>query len=411
MAAPAEAARTPLRARGPSYIATIALGHGIKHWYIAAFAVYLPHITAEYALSDLAVGAVATIRQIGGGAPNFFVGYVSDRLRGHWHLLLPASFFFAALFMMLAGRSPWLWPMVLAIALAGASASLWHPPAISMLTTRFPRRKGFVIALHGAGSGSGETLGPLVVGLVLTGLLADDWRRYTLWSMIPAVLITGYLYYLLKGGHQPRPLPADHHREPTRMLDFYGLLRYPAYRSLAYANFSRSFAHFGLLALLPVYLAEDLGMNSAGVGFHVGLLTALGVFAGPVYGYFSDRIGRRAPIVAASVVIFAAMTLMGVVQSGIFFTLALAAVGIFLWSVQDIINATAMDAAPPGKEGTVVGFMFTSSFVGAIIAPGLEALAVTLFDSRLAMFFLSGAVMAPAAIVLALAPLRREGQE
>ena len=38
------AAGTSFRATGPVYIATIAIGHGLKHWYIAAFSVFLPLI-------------------------------------------------------------------------------------------------------------------------------------------------------------------------------------------------------------------------------------------------------------------------------------------------------------------------------------------------------------------------------
>ena len=160
------------RASGPTYIATIAVGHGLKHWYIAAFAVFLPLIVEEYELTATGVTAIAIIKQFGGGFPNFFVGYVSDRLSGYWHLILPFSFFFAALFMMLSGLAPWVWPVIALASLGGLAASFWHPPAISMLSTRFPDRKGMAIAYHGSGSGAGEALGPLAVGFILAFWLA-----------------------------------------------------------------------------------------------------------------------------------------------------------------------------------------------------------------------------------------------
>ena len=90
------AGATPFRAKGPSYIATIAIGHGIKHWYLAAFAVFLPLIEKEYALTTGGVALLVTLRQVAGSAPNFFIGYVTDRLRDHWNLLLPASLFACA---------------------------------------------------------------------------------------------------------------------------------------------------------------------------------------------------------------------------------------------------------------------------------------------------------------------------
>lgn len=406
-----EASATPagpsFRASGPVYIATIAVGHGLKHWYIAAFSVFLPLIVEEYALTASGITALGLIRQFAGGFPNFFAGYASDRLRNYWHWMLPASFFFAALFMMLSGRMSWVWPVIGFAALSGVAAAFWHPPAISMLSNRFPERRGMAIAFHGSGSGAGEALGPLAVGFVLAMWLADDWRAYTLLSFIPAVGVTIALYWLLAGARTPPPGAAE--RRPA-LADTLRLLRHSVYVSLAYANFARSFAHFGLLSFMPVYLAQDLDMDSFGVGFHVSLLTLLGVVLGPLIGYSSDRIGRRLPIVIAMTVIGASMLIAGAAGSGLLLTLALALAGLFLWSSQDVINATAMDAAPPGLQGSTVALMFLSSLAGASTGVIVMGLVVEITDSLRTIFWLAGAVAVPTALVFLFAPLRREGQ-
>ena len=400
------ASRVSFRATGPSYIATIAVGHGLKHWYIAAFAVYLPLIEEQYALTTFGVALLTTIRQIAGGSPNFFVGYVSDRFRNHWNLLLPISFLVAATSMMLAGLTTWYWPMVAFISLAGVAAAFWHPPAISMLSARFPKRRGLAIAFHGAGSGFGEALAPLVVGLVLAYLLADDWRLYTVLSMMPALVIGVAIYWMLAGAG---PSPAPSSQRPAKMSDVFTMLRYPVYRSLAYMNFTRSFAHFGVLSFLPLYLARDLGMDSAGVGLGVALLTLVGSAVGPIFGHFSDTIGRRLPMVAALVVMASGMLAIGIVGEGILMFLALGFIGIFLWSVQDVTNATAMDAAPAGREGSVIGMMFSSSLLGGILAPTIMGLAINAFDdNRRVIFFVAAIVVAPAILVISVAPLTRK---
>jgi len=393
------------RAKGPSYIATIAVGHGIKHWYVAAFAVFLPLIEREYGLTAVGVGVLVTIRQVGGGLPNFFVGYITDQLRRHWNLLLPISLVVTAACYMLAGLTHWYWPVVLLIAFAGVAASFWHPAAISMLSTRFPERRGMAIAFHGAGSGAGEALGPVGVGFILAVFLADEWRVYVLWSFIPAVALAVVLYWFLSAT-PPAERPEGH--PAAKVLDIFKLLRYPALRNLAYMNFTRSFAHFGLLAFLPLYLANDLEMDSRGVGFHIALLTFAGVAVGPAFGYISDRIGRRIPIVTALVVIAVGMNVMGVVGSGIPLAIALAFTGMFLWSVQDVTNAAAMDAAPPGTEGTVVGLMFASSFASGALAPMIMAGAVTLTGSNLSIFFVSGLSVVPAIVYFLFATITPE---
>ncbi len=399
-------AASSFRGAGPTYIATIAIGHGLKHWYIAAFAVFLPLIVEEYEITAAGLTVIGLARQLAGGLPNFFVGWASDRLRSSWHLMLPASFFFAALFMMVSGRLPWLWPVIALAALAGVAAAFWHPPAISMLSARFPSRRGMAIAFHGSGSGAGEALGPLVVGFILAVWLADNWRLYTLLSFIPAVAITLALYWLLSGARTPPPEPPA---RPARLLDTLGLLRHPVYVSLTYANFTRSFSHFGLLNFMPVYLSRDLGMNSFGVGAHVALLTLLGVGVGPLFGYFSDRIGRRLPIVAAMGVIGIAMFVMGAAGSGAALTVALALAGLFLWSSQDVINATAMDAAPPGLQGSTVALMFLSSLLGATAGVVAMGAAVNVTGDMRIIFWLAGAAAAPGAFIFLVAPLKREG--
>lgn len=393
---------TSFRAKGPSYIATIAIGHGIKHWYLAAFAVFLPLIKDEFALSAIGVSVLVTLRQVGGGIPNFFVGYVTDRLRGRWNVLLPVSLISAAAAYVAAALSPWYWPLVVFIALAGVSAAFWHPAAISMLSTRFPTRRGMAIAFHGSGSGAGEALGPLGVGFILITFLNDDWRAYAIISMVPAVAFGLLLYWMLSGTESEK---REEDQPPAALGDIFKMMRYPVLRTLAIANFTRSFAHFGVLAFLPIYLADDLGMDSSGVGLHVGLLTLLGVGVGPLFGHFSDHVGRRMPIVGAMVVITVGMLAMGIVQSGIPLTIAIALTGIFLWSVQDVINAAAMDAAPSGYEGTVVGFMFTSSFVAGIFTPFIMGIAITLTGSNLVIFYIAAAVAGPATLYFLIAPL------
>ena len=393
-----------MRASGASYIATLAIGHGAKHWYLAAFAVFLPLIEREYALSALGISALVTIRSVGAGLPNFVAGYVTDRLHRYRQQMLPVSLLLVVLAMMLAGLMPWVWGVAAAFSLAAAAASFWHPPAISLLSARFAARRGTAIAFHGAGSGAGEALGPLAVGFILVAFLNDDWRVYVLLSAVPAVALVLLLWWMLAGSPRETAPPSS---EPARAGDVFALLRFPAYRTLAYANFSRSFAHFGLLVFLPLYLAGDLGMDSAGVGFHIALLTLLGVPLGPVFGYYSDRVGRRLPLVIAMAAIAVGMAAMGIVGSGIALSVAIGLTGVFLWTVQDVTNAAAMDSAPSNAQATVVGFMFGTSFLAGLTAPVLAGLLVSVTGDRSSVFFLSAAVMVPVPLVVALAPLRR----
>lgn len=91
--------------------------------------------------------------------------------------------------------------------------------------------------------------------------------------------------------------------------------------------------------------------------------------------------------------------------------IALGIMGIFLWSVQDVTNATALDAAPPGREGSVVGMMFSSSLVAGVITPFIMGAAIWAADTRRVIFFMAAAFVIPAIFVMLVAPLTRESDE
>jgi sugar phosphate permease len=101
------------------------------------------------------------------------------------------------------------------------------------------------------------------------------------------------------------------------------------------------------------------------------------------------------------------MVAMGILGSGIGLTIALAITGLFLWSMQDITNAAAMDGAPPGAQGSVVGMMFSSSLIAGAISPAVMATAISLAGERSVIFFVAGASVIPAIVVLALSSMPR----
>ena len=103
------------------------------------------------------------------------------------------------------------------------------------------------------------------------------------------------------------------------------------------------------------------------MGVHVALLAAPGVVSGPLFGVLSDRIGRKSIIVfvmAASAILPATMVLGG---EGLGMTFSVALFGLFLYSVNSLTQAAAIDIAEGKRlEATFIGLMWGSNaFFGA----------------------------------------------
>ena len=167
----------------------------------------------------------------------------------------------------------------------------------------------------------------------------------------------------------------------------------------------RGMAHNAFAVFLVLYMAEDLGYSDVVVGAHLGLLTLLGILAGPLMGAVSDRIGRR-PVILFGLITMSALTFAFLwADSGIELTLTLALLGIVLFSVNSIMMAAAMESVAGGSEGSAVAMLFTGGAIVGAISPVVAGAINSHWDFHGVVVY-AGCIAALAAVIAALAPLR-----
>jgi len=146
-----------------------------------------------------------------------------------------------------------------------------------------------------------------------------------------------------------------------------------------------------LLWVIPLYLTDQLELSSFWVGFHVALLAAPGIFVGPMFGALSDKIGRKPIIIfiMASAVIFP--TTMALGGDGLGMTISVLFFGVFLFSVNSLTQAAAIDVASgKGLEGTFVGLMWGSNAFFGAMASIISGVIVEYIGWHAAFYFASG---------------------
>ena len=360
----------PLSAAGTrDHVAAGAViaAHSLQHAYGHAFFVILPVIYTSLGLSPIAVGLLGTVRMLAGGAAVVIGGVLIDRLQHRRLLILYISLITMGLSYLMVGLAPTYGLILIALVLASISGSIWHPTARGLLSQIYPRRRGFVISLDRSVGSIGDTVGPLVAGALL---VVVAWQRIFLGALPLALAFALLIWIALRRAYTWQELGARKRGESRplkeqfrELADLFRTNGRSLLTLLLVAGLS-GLGQGGLILWIPLYLQETQGMGTVGIGAHLALLTAAGIATGPLLGLVSDRMGRI-PIIlmvlGAKAVLAALMAAFG---SGILLTVLVAGMGAFMFGINPLIQAWALDIAEGRKlEGTMLGMLWGNNAV------------------------------------------------
>ena len=148
-----------------------------------------------------------------------------------------------------------------------------------------------------------------------------------------------------------------------------------------------------LILYLPFYMRETLDFGDLAVGFHVGLLAAVGIVLGPMIGLISDRVGRKRLIVGIMMVSMVLPVTMVAPGTGVALTVSVALFGLFFFSVNSLTQAIAVDLTQGQRlESTAIGLMWGSNAAFGAVAT-LMAGGLALFWGFSAALYYSAALL------------------
>ncbi|MEM4417364.1 MAG: MFS transporter, partial [Nitrososphaerota archaeon] len=166
-----------------------------------------------------------------------------------------------------------------ALVAAGFLLSLHLPSAIPWLSKLFGAgRRGFIIGVHESAAPAGQTLGPIVLTLLISsvGLVA----AVPAWALLSVA--AGLAVFLLgwRGGGG-----SDTVLTPTKSLGRHSIL------SLTVLTTGMLVGNLGVVAIVPLYLVDSVGLEKSLVATIVGVSRSLGVVGQPLGGILHDRFG------------------------------------------------------------------------------------------------------------------------
>ena len=355
--------------RGKVTAAGIIAAHTIEHVYTRGFIVLLPHVVATLGLSPIMAGVIDGSRQLSSGLVSVIAGIMSDMYQHQRGKMLAVAMLIIGLGYFAVSLVDNLYVLVIVAVMVGnAGSGLWHPPALGLLAQRFPRRKGLVISLHRSTGSLGDFIGPVVIGVLLLSLVWQDILRLGLILILP--LFLAIALFLRRTGDAVPTVGSFRTRLAAQFRITGRSFTGPGMVSVMLVSAIRGMGDRALILYLPFYMKEDLHLGDLAVGFHVGLLAAMGIILGPLIGSFSDRVGRKQLIVAImGVSVFLPVTMV-VTGSTIALTTSVVFMGLFFFSVNSLTQAAAIDLTRGQQlEGTAIGVMWGNNALFGALSP------------------------------------------
>ena len=344
---------------------------------------------------------MASVKQFTTGPLNLPSGILADFFRKRTALILASAFLFLGLsHLLLAQASTFVW-IIPFVALLGIGTALWHPAAVASVSLHFPGQRGRAPAVHGVGASLGDTVAPILIGLLLLTL---SWQRLLEIHMIPALLIALVIWRIFgpiyKDEEGIRPSMGTYLDDAKRLLQHRIVL------AIMSVNVFTGMARLSIMTFLPIYIQEDLDYSTLGLGFFWGLLHAMGAVSQPAMGYLSDRFGRKA-VLLPSLITFGLLYLaLSVAAPGVQLILVVGALGLFFYALATITQATIMDVASDRVQASTVGITSIITQLVSLPSPIIAGLLVTRYGTE-STFLYAGSLTLIAALLLAVIPVPR----
>ena len=299
----------------------------------------------------VAFGLAKALTNLGAGG---FAARLGRRrlLIAGWTIALPVP-------MLIAVAPSWTWIVVANVLLGINQGLAWSMTVVMKVDLVGPQRRGFALGLNEAAGYGGMALTAAASGWLAAEYAARDVMVLAGAAIALVALATSVLFVRDTAQHVDLEQRQQHDRDETPPTLREALpdatFRRPALRACSQAGLVNNLNDALAWGLVPLYLAT----HGASVG-QIGLVAALypGVWGiGQIWtGHWSDRVGRKLPIVTGMLLQAVALALLAA-SNGAVATAAVSAVvlGVGTALVYPTLIAAISDAVSPVARAAVVG--------------------------------------------------------
>jgi MFS family permease len=352
----------------PSFFLTslpfFILAHATHHLLTALPQPMLPYIQQEFKLNYAQSATVTSAFSLSSGAAQLPSGWLADRIGPT--ILITIGIFGVALGGLAVGLSHTYAMLICFMVFMGLMAGGYHPAATPLISLSVPvNQRGRALGLHLIGGNSSFFLAPIIAGGIAA---AWGWRGAYLALATPTAVLGIFFFIYLN-----RRFGKAHMEEMKRRQIEEGPPQ-PGYKRRLWAFLTMMVIGGGggatVRAFLTLYMVNELGASNEVAAMSLSIIFSSGLWAGPVGGYMSDRIGSTKVIIVT-----------GILSGLMIFALKEVQLGFGLWTVlwvMGVIQAIRfpvtevfiMGQSPAKHRSTIYGIYYaTMQYTGAIFAP------------------------------------------
>jgi MFS family permease len=261
--------------------------------------------------------------------------------------------------------------LIVFLVLMGVLGGGYHPSATPMVSDLVgSKKRGRILGIHEIGGGASFFVVPLIGAAVAA---AWGWRGSFVGLAVPPVIF-GIIFYRVLGRRagmsRTEPEITGHHKEAAPQ---------PGYRRRLVVFMILSVLTGGLVAsatwALPLYMVDNFGASPQIAASLMAIYYSAGLWASPLGGHISDRLGRVPVIVVISLIAAAAIYLLNIASYGMGIFALIWIMGITTFVRLPVSESYIFAQTTERNRSTIYGIYYSSmTESGAVFAPAMGSL-------------------------------------
>jgi len=340
------------------------MAHAAHHFLTALPQPLFPAIRDEFRLSYTRASLVPMSFAIAGATGQLPAGWLADRIGPT--ILIAIGTIGVALGGILIGISHTFILLLGFLVLMGLLSGGYHPAATPLISASVePQQRGRALGLHLVGGTSAFFIAPIIASTT-SGIWG--WRGSFLALAIPTIIfgLIFYLHLTRQGGkaHVDAVRQRIAEEEPPQ----------PGYRRRLIAFLTMIVIGGGtgmsILAFITLYMTDELGASNELAGGLLAIVFSSGLWAGPLGGYLSDRIGSVKIVIVTGLLTGIIIYAFKFVSLGPSLYIVLFLQGLNMAVRMPVTEVFIMSQTPARHRSKIFGIYYsTMQYTGAIFTP------------------------------------------